>query len=197
MTEVFTAETTIDRPIDGGVGAADRLGHCGAVDAGRGNAPIADGPTSTTGTTLVLTTRGKQAHRADRRPGPGTPYHAEVQPGRSDRTCYVNACAPARPGHRRQSGGHLPDHRSRAAARPDDQICHPQGRQRPTRRVRRHLRIRIGAAMSSTARANGSEQAGSAVGGQQIPPTDAVATHMGVGKSWIWRNQPRRDRVQT
>jgi hypothetical protein len=34
MTEVFTADTTIDRPVDV-VGAADRLGFRDAMDAGR------------------------------------------------------------------------------------------------------------------------------------------------------------------
>jgi hypothetical protein len=36
MTEVFTAETTIDGPVDAVWGPTSRLGHCRAMDVGRG-----------------------------------------------------------------------------------------------------------------------------------------------------------------
>ena len=83
MTEVFTAETTIGRPVDA---VWERLidwdiaaRWMSGVDALR-----ADGPT-VAGTTLVFTTRGKERTGADRRPGPGTQHHPEVDPGRGDR----------------------------------------------------------------------------------------------------------------
>ena len=156
MTEVFTAETTIDRPVDE-VWARLIDWDLAAQWMPGVDALHAHGPTAT-GTTLVFTTRGKKrtGHIAALEPGRSITLRS-IQGGLTGD--YVYAC-PARREHARQPGGRLPDDRSRTAARASDQICHPQRRQPPARRIRRHVRIRIGAAMSSTThtdrlRANG------------------------------------------
>ena len=145
MTEVFAAETTIDRPVDAVwarlIDWDTAARWMSGVDALRAHGPTA------TGTTLVFTTRGKER----------TGQIAALDPGRSITlrsiqggvtADYVYACAAARRRHPREPGGRLPDDRSRAAARPGDQVRDPQGGQRPTRRVRRHVRTRIALAVS-------------------------------------------------
>ena len=65
MTEVFTAEVTIGRPVD--AVWARLIDWDTAARWMSGVEECAhDGPTAA-GTTLVFTTRGKRAHRADRR----------------------------------------------------------------------------------------------------------------------------------
>ena len=91
MTEVFTAETTIDRPADGVWARLTNWDLGGRVDVGSGRTARAR-PTAT-GTTLVFTTRGKER----------TGQIAAVDPGHSITlrsvqggvtADYVYACAP-------------------------------------------------------------------------------------------------------
>ena len=115
----------------------------------------AKGPTAV-GTALVFTARGKAAHRADRRPGPGTQHHTQVHPVRGDRLLHVRVCATRRR-HPREFGSRLSDDRSSPVARPSDQVRRAQGGRRSARRVRRHVHVGVGA---RTSRAHSVEQPG-------------------------------------
>jgi uncharacterized protein YndB with AHSA1/START domain len=140
MTEVFTAETTIGRPVDAVwarlIDWDSAARWMSGVDALR-----ADGPTAP-GTTLVFTTRGKQRTGQIAALDPGRSITLRsIQGGVTRRLC-LHVCAERR-WDAGEPGGRLPDDRSRAAARPGDQVCHPQVGQRPARRVRRHVHSRM------------------------------------------------------
>jgi hypothetical protein len=136
MTEVFTADTTIDRPVD--VVWARLIDWDSAtrwmpgVDALR-----AQGPTKI-GTTLIFTTRGKERTGQIAAPQPRAQHHPEVRSGRGDGRLRLHLFG-VRRWDARAPVGRLQYGRSSSATQPADQVCHPQGGQRPARRVRSHL----------------------------------------------------------
>ena len=139
MTEVFTAEITIDHPVDAVwarlIDWDTAAQWMPGVDALR-----AQGPT-VAGTTLVFTTRGKEraARIAALDPGRSITLRS-VQGGVT--ADYVYGCTRAGRGDPGESGRRLFDDRPGASARPDDQIRHPPDGWRPARCVRRHLQGR-------------------------------------------------------
>jgi hypothetical protein len=140
MTEVFTAEITILRPVDA-VWARLIDWNTAAQWMSGVDALRADGPTAA-GTTLVSTTRGKQRTGQIAALVAGRSITLRSIQGGGDCRLRLHLCA----ARRRDAGepsGRLPNDRSRAAARPGDQLGHPQGRQRPARRVRRHVHSRM------------------------------------------------------
>ena len=142
MTTAFSAATTIGHPVGGfGSGWSTGTSRSSGCRAWTLCAPRVPSPPARPWSSR-REARSAWAHRSTRT---RAQHHAEVGPGRGHRRLHVRVCG-SRSGHPREPGGRLLDDRSGATSRPCHQVRHAQGRRRPARSVRRHLRTRASGA---------------------------------------------------